>query len=196
MTCMIADDIRIAAREGVYSPREDSYLLAEAVERHAFGKVLDMGTGTGIQGIVACKKGCDVTFADASQEALDCARANAESNSVSGKFVRTDLFSNIAGRFNTIVFNPPYLHSRPLGQLDRIDRALDGGIGGREVIDRFLAELPGHVEKDHLVLLLESSLNSYGKDIKKLDATVVCTKSMFFEELAVLMFKQGPIRRD
>ena len=189
VTCMIADEVRIKADWDVYGLREDSYLLAEAVEKRAFGSVLDMGTGSGIEGIIAAKMGCAVTFADISQKALDCARANAEANLVGGTFVKTDLFSNVDSRFNTIVFNPPYLHSGPFAKSTKRDTSLDGGIDGRELIDRFLLGFNDHVEPEHTVLLLESSLNRYEKDIKKLNATVVCTKRMFFEELAVLVFK-------
>ena len=35
--------------ENVYEPREDSYFLAQYVKKHAKGKVLDVGTGGGIQ---------------------------------------------------------------------------------------------------------------------------------------------------
>ena len=39
----------------IYVPREDSFLLAKFVEKYAFGKVLDMGTGSGIQAESALK---------------------------------------------------------------------------------------------------------------------------------------------
>ena len=39
----------------IYEPAEDSHLLAEAVKKFAHGRVLDMGTGSGIQAITAAK---------------------------------------------------------------------------------------------------------------------------------------------
>ena len=39
----------------VYEPNEDSYLLVEFVKRFAKGKVLDMGTGSGIQAMAAAE---------------------------------------------------------------------------------------------------------------------------------------------
>ncbi len=188
---MIADNIKIKTTPKVYSPREDSYLLAQAVEEHASGRVLDMGTGSGLQGIIAAKKGCDVVFADISNAALACARENAEANMVSGGFIKTDMFNDIHGKFNTIIFNPPYLHSAPVSGTGNADYSLDGGINGREVIDRFIKGVYGHLEEEHVVLLLESSLNGYHTDIERLNAQVVASQKMFFEELAVLLFRVG-----
>ena len=41
----------------VYYPREDSFLLAKSVEKMARGDALDLGTGSGIQGITAALDG-------------------------------------------------------------------------------------------------------------------------------------------
>ena len=39
----------------IYEPAEDSYLLQKYVKELAIGRVLDMGTGSGIQAITALK---------------------------------------------------------------------------------------------------------------------------------------------
>src|SRR5271157_5382794 len=102
---MLYDQVNIAEEKGVYLPREDSKLLAGAVEEYAFGKALDLGAGTGIQGIVAAMKGCEVTFSDIDATAVACARRNAMQNNVAGKFIISDMFGNIKDKFNTIIFN-------------------------------------------------------------------------------------------
>jgi release factor glutamine methyltransferase len=176
-------DLEIKGCKDVYYPREDSHLLANAVQKHAFGKVLDIGTGSGIQGIVAALNKCDVTFADIDKNALECAKNNAKLNGVSGKFVLSDIFSKIEDKFNTIIFNPPYVASE-----DKRYLALDGGKDGRDYIDRFLGSYKEHVLEKHVVLLLESSFNKYEKDLKKLNAKVVGKEHYFFEDLVVLLF--------
>ncbi len=185
---MLFDTLKIRSCSSVYSPREDSRILADAVEEHATGKVLDMGTGTGILGIIAAKVGCDTTFVDNDVKSIQCARQNAEANGVDGKFIVSDLFKDVKGRFNTIIFNPPYL---PSGSVPRAQplAALEGGRGGREVIDRFLSEYKGYVSRNHEVLMVESSLSDYARDIARLNATVVKKAHYFFEDLVVLMFK-------
>ena len=173
---------RIECCNGVYCPSDDSFLLGDIVEEYSFGKVLDLGTGSGYLGIIAALKGDDVTFADIDTNALECARQNVALNHLEGKFVGTDLFSGIEGKFNTIIFNPPYLLSDKL-----VDKALDGGFDGRQVIDKFLSSVGNHLLTENQVLLLESSLNSYEKDAKELSAEVF-EKNLFYEKLAVLKF--------
>ncbi len=183
---MIHEHLAIKGCEGVYDPLEDSSLLAEAVENIAFGKVLDLGTGSGIQGIVAAKKGCDVTFADIDPEAVECAKMNAKLNGVFGKFIVSDMFDNIEEKFNTIVFNPPYLES--IGE-DEEELALSGGRKGRTLIDRFIDSYRGHLLDNHAVLLVESDINCYEKDVIRLGAKIVAQRKFFFEELVVLRFE-------
>ncbi len=186
---MLIDQIELKSCDGgIYEPLEDSVLLAKAVEEHAFGSFLDMGTGSGIQGIIAAKKGCDVTFADIDEKAIRCAKANAEANGVHGKFIVSDLFDGITGRFNTISFNPPYLPSEPIMGGRQREYALDGGRLGRELIDRFLANYSKYVEEKHIILLVESSFNGYQEDAELLKAEV--TKVHYsFEDIAVLAFR-------
>jgi release factor glutamine methyltransferase len=183
---MLYDEVNISAETGVYEPREDSKLLAEAVEKYAFGKVLDLGTGTGIQGIIAALRGCTVTFSDVDASAVANARRNAEQNNVKGEFVISDMFDSIKGKFNTIIFNPPYLESKKAGSGEI---STGGGLGGREFIERFIKEYPRHVLEDHVILLLESSVNKYEQDAERLHAEVVAKSHYFFEDIAVLKFE-------
>lgn len=188
---LIADRLTIRCRGDVYYPREDSIAMAEAVEEMAHGRALDLGTGSGIQGIVAAVKGCDVTFADIDDEAIKCAKENAEANGVGGEFVKSDMFSDIKGRFDTIIFNPPYTKSKPLKQMDEkhIVRALYGGKYGRELIEKFISGYKEHLAYGGIALLLESSINGYEGDIMRHNAAVVVNKHYFFEDLVVLLFR-------
>lgn len=177
-------DLKINNCDGTYEPREDSYMLARCVEKYAFGKTLDVGTGTGIQGITAALKGCEVTFLDMDDNALGCAKLNAKLNGVSGKFIKSDLLKEVKEKFNTIIFNPPYLPSK-----EKREKALDGGVRGRELIDRFLYTYKNNILEKHVVLLVESSFNDYEKDLKRLDAKIAAKEHYFFEDLVVLRFE-------
>lgn len=172
--------VRIKAFDGVYYPREDSYLLSTIVEKEARGTVLDLGTGSGIQGITAALKGCTVTFADVDEAALEAAKQNAKLNGVSGKFVVSDIFSAIEGKFDTIIFNPPYLPSKEMEE-----RALDGGKEGRELIERFLKSYKDHLNLGGRAVILESSFSVYEKETDA-GAKILAKGHYFFEDLVVL----------
>ncbi|MGC8478905.1 MAG: HemK2/MTQ2 family protein methyltransferase [Candidatus Micrarchaeia archaeon] len=184
---------KILACNGVYEPREDSYLLAEAVEKYARGSVLDLGTGTGIQGITAALIGCSVTFSDVQEIALECARKNAAANSVleHSKFVKSDMFSSLHRKFDIIVFNPPYLPSGGDAEMEGPpDVSLDGGKDGRRLIDIFLRDFRGFLNPNGIALLLESSLNSYEKDVASEKVRIVGKAHYSFEDIVVLLIEK------
>ncbi len=192
----VKNGVKITECHDVYRPREDSDLLSEAVQRLASGKTLDMGTGTGIQGIIAAKKGCEVTFSDVSIHAIRCARHNAEQNDVGGTFVVSDLFEDIRGRFDTIIFNPPYLESARLGAetKDYLKIATDAGEDGRDLIDRFIKDSFSHLSANGRVIMVESTVNKYDLDVETLNAQVLGKKHMFFEDIVVITYKNNKKR--
>jgi release factor glutamine methyltransferase len=111
--------ISLKVPSGVYPPSEDSLLLAEALGETARGRVLEVGTGSGIIAIFLAQKGHEVVATDINPHAVTAATDNARRNGVEERVnvVRTDLMRGIKGPFDTVVFNPPYLPSRPLGEL-------------------------------------------------------------------------------
>ncbi len=83
-------------------------LIAEAPER-----VLDLCTGSGCIGIATALAfpEAQVVLADISEEALALARHNIVRHGVQSRTeaVQSDLFSAVSGRFDVILFNPPYV---------------------------------------------------------------------------------------
>ena len=72
--------------------------------------VLDIGTGSGCIGITLKKElSCYVVASDISDKALEVAKKNAIHNQVDVDFVHSDIFSNISGKFDVIISNPPYI---------------------------------------------------------------------------------------
>ena len=99
----------------IYKPREDSFLLQKHVRKYAQGKVLDMGAGSGIQAITALEKTKDVLAVDINPKAVE----ELKKKNINAKV--SDLFSNVKGKFDLIVFNPPYL---PADEREPEDSAL------------------------------------------------------------------------
>ncbi len=164
--------------EDVYRPAEDSYLLAKYVESLVSGNVLDMGTGSGIQAVAAAMKPVveSVLAVDINPAALREAKKRAESARVSEKlsFLLSDLFNEVQGRFDWIIFNSPYLPSE--GEAD--EHAWAGGAG---LIERFLTEALGHLEHGGAILIIYSSLSE--PDLSGFDVDLLEEIGLFFEKL-------------
>ena len=97
-------DFQLKMKEDiVYEPAEDSFLLAEQVKKYAKGKVLDLGTGSGILAETALINTKEVLATDINEEAVK----RLKQKGINARF--SDLFSHITEKFNLIIFNPPYL---------------------------------------------------------------------------------------
>ncbi len=184
---MIYRDVKLSLCPKVYSPSDDSFLLADNIQTRNGERVMDMGAGCGIQGIIASKMGGIVTSTDISEEALKCARRNAELNGVDINFVKSDLFENIEGEFDLIMFNPPYLPTDPLDYDDELKMSWDGGDTGRETTDRFMRGLKDHLRTDGRVLLIQSSLSMPDNSMSW---KLIDEKSLFFERLYLYMVRR------
>jgi release factor glutamine methyltransferase len=139
----------------VYPVEADTRLLLEAAlaEVRPGDRVLEVGTGGGtIAAGLAATAG--VVATDINPHAAASARR------LGVEVVRTDLLAGIHGRFDLILFNPPYLPTAPEERIpDWMERALDGGPTGREVIARFLRDAGRVLAPDGRILLLVSSLS-------------------------------------
>ncbi len=166
----------------IYEPAEDSELLAQIVAKKAHGRVLDMGTGSGIQAITASKlpdvRG--VLAVDINPNAVKHVSEEAKTQNLQRfKTIQSDLFENVSGQFETIIFNAPYLPQDYIAGKAIIDPALYGGKHGFEIIVRFLESVGSHLARGGKILLLFSSLTR--KDV--VDETIA--KNLFsFQEVA------------
>jgi len=105
-------------------PRQDTELLAETAIRligeRGYQTCLDLCTGSGCVGISIAKlTNIRMTASDISGDALALAKENAELNETEIAFVQSDLFDEIAGKFDLIVCNPPYLTLEDMQSLQK-----------------------------------------------------------------------------
>ncbi len=140
--------LKLLLSKGTLEPRPDTEVLVDAMLPILKGlvgqgrkpRVLDLGTGTGaicLALLRECPEASGVGT-DVSDDALATARANADLNDIGTRFetLQSDWFSQVRGRFDVIVSNPPYIPSADIAGLDREVRehdpvaALDGGIDG------------------------------------------------------------------
>lgn len=142
----------------VLIPRPETETLVElALERiRSSGlervRVLDVGTGSGAiaLAVAANEKKSRVTAVDISTEALDTARQNAQRLKLAQRvgFKRSDLLSQVEGRYDLVLANLPYLTTDQIRELPADIRefeptvALSGGPDGLHVYERLLRQLP------------------------------------------------------
>jgi release factor glutamine methyltransferase len=168
----------------IYRPAEDSHILQTQVKKFAKNKiVLDLGTGSGIQAISALKaQALSVTASDINKETL-------KNIPTKIKTIHSDLFQNIQGKFDLIIFNPPYLPFNP--QEDKVSQqATTGGKKGDEILLKFLKQCTAHLNTNGEILIVLSSLTPRARILallKKLDFQheILETKSLFQETLEV-----------
>ncbi|HEU0233638.1 MAG TPA: peptide chain release factor N(5)-glutamine methyltransferase [Gallionella sp.] len=138
-------------------PRSDTELLVElALQRiPPRGRVLDLGTGSGAiaLSIAHARPEAEVTAVDASPDALEVARENAQRLNIGNvRLLQSDWFAALAGeRFDLIVSNPPYIADGDahLAQGDlRFEprAALASGADGLDDIRRIVADAKKHLD--------------------------------------------------
>jgi release factor glutamine methyltransferase len=189
-------DYSFSVWENVYEPAEDSFLFAENLTVAEGERVLDMGAGCGILGILAAKKASAVVAVDVNPYAVRCGKENATFNNVRGKmaFIQGDLFTPLreAEKFDAILFNAPYLPADKSEADSWIGRAWAGGATGRQIIDRFISEAPRHLKWSGRVLLMQSTLADVDETLHRFEecgmrARVVVDCALPFFEMIVLI---------
>jgi release factor glutamine methyltransferase len=108
--------LRLAVSPAVLVPRPETEMLIEralALRPEPAARVLDLGTGSGAIALAVAteRPHWDVTATDVSPDALNVARANAASHSLSRvQFLSGSWFEPLGEcRFNLVMSNPPYI---------------------------------------------------------------------------------------
>lgn len=146
--------LNLSVTPDTLDPRPDTETLIEAAvaaipDRKTPLTILDLGTGTGALLIALLSEYPEATGigVDLSPAALAVAKSNAESHGVGGRaaFRQGSWADGIAGPFDLIVSNPPYIEQGDLAGLPPEVRehdpvlALDGGADG---LDAYRAIVP------------------------------------------------------
>ena len=150
-----------AVYRDVYEPREDTYLLCDALQDAGEVALLgdgpgallcvEVGSGSGCASAClgrvlerAVGKPCHVIATDVNPAANEATLRVAAANSVPCDAVRCDLVSAVAkaGAVDVLMFNPPYVPT-PSSEVGGtgISASWAGGVNGREVLDRLLPDV-------------------------------------------------------
>ena len=154
----------------VLIPRPDTEILVETAlrgtrERHLYGRMLDLCTGSGCVAIAFAKERPTwrVTAVDLSPDAVSVARGNVQRSGVvhNVAVLEGDLFAALPehAEFELITANPPYIPSAEIAELDADVRdfephlALDGGVDGLQITRRLVHEAMHYLSPGGLLAL-------------------------------------------
>lgn len=178
--------LSIASDRDVYPPSEDSELLIDALDVRRGERVLEIGCGSGVVSIHCALAGAEVVCGDVNPRAVALTRMNAAANGAVLEAVETDVYSNVEGRFDLILFNLPYL---PVEEGEGLARAWSGGPDGLGPLPRLLDGAPKHLLPGRRVVVVTSSLMDR-KGLREILAPysvrTLAKLPMFFERLSVL----------
>jgi release factor glutamine methyltransferase len=142
--------------EHVFPPAPMSELLGRCVvdEADPRDRVLDMGTGCGVNALLAARNARDVTGVDINPHAVAAATANALRNGLADRttFVVGDLFEAVDGAFDLVIFDPPFRWFRPA---DLLDAAITDE--GYDTLRRFMGGIDRWLTPNGRVLLFFGS---------------------------------------
>lgn len=141
-----------------------SALLAQATAATPVGaatRALDLGCGTGVQALVAARRGMQVVAIDINPHAVRCTQINALLNQLQQRIdvCCGDLFAPVAGqRFDLVIMNPPYFAGMPRTPLEQAFRVADR----TDLASLFAMQLGDHLTAGGQALLLLSSIGAEG----------------------------------
>lgn len=178
--------LEISECPGVYPPSEDSYLLIKALAPVRGERVLEIGCGSGIVSIHLAIAGADVVACDIDPAAVKCTERNAKKNGIKMEIVQSDLFSNVDGDFDLIVFNLPYL---PVSDEGPMAKAWSGGDDGLGPLNRLIDKLPQRLRRGGRLVVVVSSLSdmdAFNRMTEGYTVETLASEKLFFEELKVI----------
>ncbi len=147
-------------------PRADSETLIEAALAQCTtppSRILDLGTGTGcllLAALVEFPSAFGIGV-DLNPEAAFLACSNAQANNLADRsaFLAGNWGTALAGRFDLILSNPPYIETATIPALmpevagHEPARALDGGADGLDAYRAIIACLPGLLTPSGIAIL-------------------------------------------
>lgn len=149
--------LKVAAIPGVFSFAEldaGSALLMEHMLTRLRGRILDFGCGCGVLGVYTklLNPEIQLEMVDINLLALACAAKTAELNGVEAKIYASDGWSDVPGRVDGVVTNPPF-HS---------------GIATEyETTEMFIYKAKDKLSKSASFLLVANSFLKYAQGIEK-----------------------------
>jgi methylase of polypeptide subunit release factors len=146
---------RVVPHYGVFAPVRGEYVdLVAQAPLDGVRRAFDVGTGTGVLGLVLAKRGvAEVIATDFDPRAVACARENVTRLGYASRIevLKRDLFPE--GTADRVVFNPPWIPGKARTPIERALYDPDGAL-----LTRFLAGVRPHLAPGGEAWLILSDL--------------------------------------
>jgi len=169
----------------LYTPSDDSFLLAGSVLGYSGKSALEIGVGSG-----TVLKALHENFQIVAGTDIDFVSLEYCKNNLSNDIylVCCDAASPFRHRFDLIVSNPPYL---PVEDNEKKDSAIHGGSRGIETTLHFIKSATSILAENGKMLIIVSNLSDTTKIDEliaemKLKKRTISEKKLFFETLTTL----------
>jgi len=170
--------------ENVFIPRPETEILIDAVIKYIDEsekdnlQILELGTGTGIIPIALSRhfqdkeKNLQFLATDISETSLTNAEKNCKLHNINSiKFLKSDFFESISGKFDYIISNPPYISPEEMDKLQNEIKdhepkaALDGGKDGIQIYKKILENAAKYLLENGMIFF-EISANQKDEVVK------------------------------
>ena len=182
--------LTIAEDPDVYPPSEDSILLIESLDIRKGERVLEVGCGSGVVSIHCAANGAKVVSVDINPKAVELTGKNFEANELPHDVRESDVYSAVKERFDTVIFNLPYLPVQDEGMLAK---AWSGGDDGMGPLPELLGKAPEHLLPNGRVVVVVSSLmdrERLSSLLERYEVRELGSLPLFFETLRVLEIRE------
>lgn len=156
--------------------------IPNLVKKDSNLKFLEVGAGSGIHLQTALNSGIkneNIFSSDIDKKAVSHCSA------LGFSCIHSDLFEDIYGKYDIIIFNPPYL---PEDSREPKNSRKDTTAGkkGNEIIIRFLIQAKSHLNENGKIFLITSSLSeNVGFENLNYSVKEIGCEKLFFERLCI-----------
>jgi len=163
-----------------YLPAEDTYLIADYIEKESGRTALDVGSGSGYLTKILEKNfdfviGTDINFKVLTNQTFKAKNLVCCNG---GDALKT--------QFDLVICNLPYLATEKI-----LDVATDGGLEGFEIPKQIIDSIYNMIDKNGKFIFVTSSLSNFQKLLNYaqnlgLKWKILARKKLFFEELILV----------